>query len=107
DLAPVVLRDHVQHDAADGRDAGVAGDEDDPVAGVVGQQKVAERTFDRNLRARLELLERHATAAFTDADAELHRLRTLRRRGDGVRARHPLGEAEIYPLAGSELKVAV
>jgi hypothetical protein len=43
DLPRVLLRDHVQDDAADRRDAGVAGDEDDRTLAVVRQQKIAER----------------------------------------------------------------
>jgi hypothetical protein len=95
----------VQDDAAHRRDPDVAGQEHDSAIVILGQEEIAERSLDLHLGARLERPQRLAAAARADADAELHRLRPLRRRGDGIRARHPLGEPEVHPLSGLERKV--
>ena len=98
---------HVQDDAADRGDACVAGEEHDRALVAVGQKEVAVRPLDRYRRSRLEPLQRRAPLPRTHPDAELHRPRPLRRRGDRVRARDPLGEAEVHPLAGLEAEHVV
>jgi hypothetical protein len=95
----------MQHDAAHGRDADVAGQEHHAAIVIRGQQEVAVRSVDLHFGARLESAQCLAAASRADSYAELHSLRTLRRRCDRVRARHPLGEPEIHPLAGLENEV--
>src|SRR5205823_10992163 len=66
----------------------------------------SERSLDRHLGARREVLQGRAAFSFADAHAELQRLRPLRRRGDRVRPRHPFRKAEVHPLSRLEGEVA-
>ncbi len=98
DGAWVTRRQHVQHDAANRRDAGVTGKKDDRPRVVIRQNETAKRTLDADFRAGSQPLQRFPSPSRPNADAELHGLRPFRRRGDGIRAGNAFRKTEVHPL---------